>query len=198
MTFSMPRIRERVKPRTFLMMPKTGSTVDFRCWYFCLGVVGLQSVFHALSPLGFRFGRPEVLEALGVGPRHRDQHLDAARLDRRHRRAIGEPGVAEHRRRPADRGAHGVDGGAESRRVAWRYRHIGGQHQLAALGIHHRLGVVALAILVALGLAHQLAVGVGQGALQARRKKGSGRKKGSESIKNSAASIGREIRKPNA
>ena len=67
---------------------------------------------------------------------------------------------------PAQRGGDRLDRGQQLTPIAGALADPGAQDQLAAFGVHHGLRMVGLAVLVALALAHQPAVGVGKVALR--------------------------------
>ena len=67
---------------------------------------------------------------------------------------------------PAQRGGDRLDRGHQLTPIAGALADPGAQDQLAAFGVHHGLRIVGLAVLVALALAHQPAVGVGKVALR--------------------------------
>ena len=99
------------------------------------------------------------------GRRGRHQRLDAARLERRHLHAVGIAVVREHRLRPAQRRRDRLDVRHQVVAVAGALADPRAHDQLTAAGIHRRLRVVGLAILMVLALAHQPAVRVAQIAL---------------------------------
>ena len=104
------------------------------------------------------------------GAGDRDQNLDAAVLQCGHGVAAGIAGIPQNRFRPADGFAQTVDRLFKRRAVARGLGNIGGQNQLAAVGVDHGLGIAGLTELVALGFAHQFAVEVGEIGLPIRRR----------------------------
>jgi hypothetical protein len=100
----------------------------------------------------------------------RDQRLELAGFELRHRRAAGKAGVGEHRLRQPDGVRHAQDRVGNAGRIGRAGDQVGGQDQWAARGATTAC-VVSLPVLVGLGLAHQGAVRIGQ-SLRRRRRAG--------------------------
>ena len=133
---------------------------------------------HRLQPIGLgllcrreSLHRAEVVCPTTAFRRGRHQRLDAARLERRHLRAVGIAVVREHRLRPAQRRRDRLDVRHQVVAVAGALADPRAHDQLTAAGIHRRLRVVGLTILMVLALAHQPAVRVAQIALRVRSRR---------------------------